>query len=89
MNYNYHHFCGHFFGSLINAVKSQICIAVCVYLIVVIARKRLNPPASPQILLNLFEVNMFDKTPKNQIVANVMLNLDASQTGNKLNLFDF
>ena len=41
----------HFFGNSINAVKSQIWIAVCVYLIVIIARKRLNLPASPQLLL--------------------------------------
>ena len=43
----------HFFGNSLNAVKSQIWIAVCVYLIVVIAKKRLNLPASPQLLLNI------------------------------------
>lgn len=79
----------HFFGNSINAVKSQIWIAVCVYLLVTIARKRLNLPASPQILLNLFEVNMFDKTPINQMVENAALNLDDAAISNQLNLFEY
>jgi hypothetical protein len=58
----------HFFGNSINAVKSQIWIAVCVYLIVIIARKRLNLPASPQLLLNIIEVNMFEKTQLDKLV---------------------
>ncbi|MDN5836355.1 MAG: IS4 family transposase, partial [Nitrosospira sp.] len=79
----------HFFGNSINAVKAQIWIAVCVYLLVIIARKRFNLPASSQILLNLVEVNMFDKTPINQMVENAMLNLDDPPISNQLNLFDF
>ena len=66
----------HFLGNSINAVKSQIWIAVCVYLIVIIARKRLNLPASPQILLNIFEVNMFEKITIDQLVTDAMLNFD-------------
>ena len=53
----------HFFGNSINAVKSQIWIATCVYLLVIIARKQLELPTSPQILLNIFEVNIFEKIP--------------------------
>jgi IS4 transposase len=53
----------HFFDNSPNAVKSQIRIVVCVYLIVIIARKRLNLPASPQLLLNIVEVKMFEKMP--------------------------
>ena len=77
----------HFFGNSINAVKSQIWIAVCVYLIVIIARKRLNLPASPQLLLNIFEVNMFEKTPIDQVVANAILSLDAHPIYNQMILF--
>jgi hypothetical protein len=76
----------HFLGNSINAVKSQIWIAVCVYLIVIIARKRLNLPASPQILLNIFEVNMFEKIPLDQLVTDAMLNFDA-HLDNQMNLF--
>ena len=76
----------HFFGNSINAVKSQIWIAVCVYLIVIIARKRLNLPASPQLLLNILEVNMFEKTPIDQLVANAVLNFDDLPFDNQMNL---
>ena len=77
----------HFLGNSINAVKSQIWIAVCVYLLVIIARKRLNLPASPQILLNLFEVNMFEKIPLDQLVTNALSNIDDHDGDNQLNLF--
>lgn len=77
----------HFFGNSINAVKSQIWIAVCVYLIVMIARKRLNLPASPQILLNIFEVNLFEKIAIDQLVTDALLNFDDYPVDNQLNLF--
>jgi len=77
----------HFFGNSINAVKSQIWIAVCVYLIVMIARKRLNLPASPQILLNIFEVNLFEKIAIDQLVTDAPLNCDDYPVDNQLNLF--
>ena len=74
----------HFFGNSINAVKSQIWIAVCVYLIVIIAKKRLNLPASPQLLLNIFEVNMFEKIPLDQLVTDTILNFDDYPLSNQL-----
>jgi transposase len=77
----------HVLGNSINAVKSQIWIAVCVYLIVIIARKRLNLPASPQILLNIFEVNMFEKITLDQLVTDAMLNFDTRHLDNQMNLF--
>lgn len=51
----------HFFGNSINAVKSQIWIAVCVYLTVLIAHKTLKLNLSLQLLMHLVEVNMFEK----------------------------
>jgi hypothetical protein len=51
----------HFFGNSVNAVKSQIWIAVCVYLTVLIAHKTLKLDLSLQLLLHLIEVNMFEK----------------------------
>ena len=77
----------HFFGNSINAVKSQIWISVCIYLVVAIARKRLNLAASPQILLNILEVNMFEKTPIDQIVTEALLNFDDLPIDKQLNLF--
>jgi hypothetical protein len=77
----------HFFGNSINAVKSQIWIAVCVYVLVMIVRKRLSLPASPQILLNIFEVNMFEKIPIDQLVVDAILKFDDQPIDNQLNLF--
>lgn len=79
----------HFFGNSLNAVKSQIWIAVCVYLLVLIARRHLAQDVSPQIFLNLIEVNMFEKTTLNQMVSNALLNIDDSELDNQLNLFTF
>jgi len=70
----------------IYAVKSQVWIAVCVYLIVIIAKKRLNLPASPQ-LLNIFEVNMFEKIPIDQLVVEAILNIDDHPLANQMFLF--
>ena len=77
----------HFFGNSLNAVKSQIWIAVCVYLIAVIAKKKLNLPASPQLLLNIFEVNMFEKIPLDQLVVDAAQSFDAPPYDNQLFLF--
>ncbi|MSP97021.1 MAG: IS4 family transposase, partial [Betaproteobacteria bacterium] len=71
----------------LNAVKSQIWIAVCVYLIVVIAKKKLNLPASPQLLLNIFEVNMFEKIPLDQLVVDATQSFDDHPYDNQLFLF--
>ena len=77
----------HFFGNSLNAVKSQIWIAVCVYLIVIIAKTQLNLSASPPLLLNSFEVNMFEKIPLDQLVANTTLNFDHHPYDNQMFLF--
>lgn len=74
----------HFFGNSINAVKSQIWIAVSVYLIVLIARKRLNLPASPQLLLNIIEVNMFEKARIDQLVFDALLNFSDDPVDNQM-----
>jgi len=74
----------HFFGNSINAVKSQIWIAVCVYLIVIIARKRLNLPASPQLLLNIFEVNMFEKVQLDKLVFDAVSHFPDDPADNQM-----
>ena len=77
----------HFLGNSINAVKSQIWIAVCVYLIVVIAKKRLKLSASPHLLLNIIEVNMFEKIPIEQLVTDALLHFDDAPVDNQMILF--
>lgn len=60
---------------------------MCVYLIVIIAKKKLNLPASPQLLLNIFEVNMFEKTSIDQLVTEATLNIDNYPLDKQLFLF--
>lgn len=52
-----------------------------------IVRKRLNLPASPQILLDILEVNMFEKISIDQLVIDALLNCDDQSVDNRLNLF--
>ena len=62
----------HFFGNSLNAVKSQIWIAVCVYLIALMAHKELGLGISLRNFLHLVEVNMFEKITLKQMVANAL-----------------
>ncbi|OGT90799.1 MAG: transposase [Gammaproteobacteria bacterium RIFOXYD12_FULL_61_37] len=64
----------HFFGNSINAVKTQIWIAVCSYLLVLIAIKHHRLPVSPQIFLHLVETNIFEKVTLDQLIANSIPN---------------
>jgi hypothetical protein len=60
----------HFFGNSINAMKAQIWVAVCAYLLVLIAIRHHRLPVSPQIFLHLIETNIFEKITLDQLVAN-------------------
>jgi len=68
----------HFFGNSLNAVKSQIWIAVCVYLIALIAHKEIGMGISLRNFLHLVEVNMFEKITLKQMVSNALQGEDAS-----------
>jgi transposase len=55
-----------FFGTSENAVKTQIWIAVSVYVLVAIVKKKLNLDASLYTLLQIFSVTLFEKMPLQQ-----------------------
>jgi len=59
----------HFFGTSDNAVKTQIWIAVSVYVLVIILRKALRTELSPAKLLQRLSVTPFEKTPLIQLVT--------------------
>jgi Transposase DDE domain/Domain of unknown function (DUF4372) len=59
----------HFFGNSENAVRTQIWIAICVYLTVVIARKELKLEVSLQLLLHLIEANIFEHISLQDLVT--------------------
>jgi len=52
-----------FYGTSENAVKTQIWIAISVYVLVAIVRKRLGIETSLYQLLQIFSVTLFEKTP--------------------------
>ena len=58
-----------FYGNSENAVKSQIWIAVSVYVLVAIVKKRLNLEASLYTLLQIFSLTLFEKMPIQQAFA--------------------
>ena len=78
-----------FWGYSENAVKTQICIALCVYLIVAILKKRLNLPQDLYEILQILSISLFDKSGLNELFSRDDLQkLDDSQ-GKTLPLFDF
>ena len=58
-----------FFGTSENAVKTQIWIAVAVYVLVAIVRKRLNLELSLHEMLQILSVTPFEKTPMIQLLT--------------------
>jgi len=62
-----------FFGTSENAVKSQIWIALSVYILVAIIKKRLQLPASLYQTLQILSLTMFERTPLNQLLANAAI----------------
>ena len=74
-------------------MKTQIWIAVSVYVLVAIVKKRLDLDASLYTLLQILSVTLFvtlfEKMPIHQALAGDENRCNASQITNQLNLFDF
>ncbi len=77
-----------FFGTSENAVKTQIWIAVSVYVLVAIVKKRLNLSASLYEMLQILSLTMFERLPLDQLLGNIMTDDFQSILDNQLNLFD-
>jgi hypothetical protein len=77
-----------FFGTSENAVKSQIWIAVSVYVLVAIVKKRLNLSASLYEMLQILSLTMFERMPLNQLLTKMNADLGIEVSANQLNLFD-
>jgi hypothetical protein len=78
-----------FYGTSENAVKMQIWIAVSVYVLVAIIRKRLGLEASLYTLLQVISVAIFEKTPmRSAFLSETYQSADATDI-NQLNLFRF
>jgi len=78
-----------FYGTSENAVKTQIWIAVSVYVLVAIVRKRLGVEASLYQILQVLSITLFEKTPILWALQASDSDSDLLDVGNQLNLFDF
>jgi hypothetical protein len=76
-----------FFGTSENAVKSQIWIAVAVYVLVAIVRKRLNLRLSLHAMLQILSVTPFEKVPLTQVLADIVEDEMSPYDPNQMNLF--
>jgi transposase len=76
-----------FFGTSENAVKTQIWIAVSVYVLVAIVRKRLALPLSLYQILQILSVTLFEKTPILQALLLSDSQDDLDDNPKQLNLF--
>ena len=77
-----------FFGTSENAVKSQIWIAVSVYVLVAILKKRLCLSASLYEILQILSLTMFERTPLDQLLTRTPPSPDQPENPNQLILFD-
>lgn len=78
-----------FFGTSENAVKTQIWIAVSVYVLVAIVRKRLGLETSLYQILQVVSITLFEKMPILQALQGADSETDLPAPGKQLNLWDF
>lgn len=78
-----------FWGESPNAVKTQIWVAVCTYVLVAILRKTHEISISMNEILQVLSVSAFDKTPVNQLLMNPINKNNDPDSHNQLILFDF
>jgi hypothetical protein len=77
-----------FFGTSENAVKTQIWIAVCTYVLVAIVRKRLKLEASMHEILQILSLTLFEKIPLDELLTLSVQGSKQSILSNQLNLLD-
>ncbi len=81
-----------FHGTSENAVKTQIWIAIAVYVLIAIIKKRLNVELSPYTILQILSITLFEKIPLVQILTDFKckhIESDATHFPNQLKLFEF
>jgi hypothetical protein len=76
-----------FFGTSINAVKTQVWIAVCVYVLVAIVKKQLNTDRSLAQILQILSVTLFENTPILQALSRDLDTIPEGPLHNQLRLF--
>jgi len=77
-----------FYGTSVTAVKTQVWIAISVYVLVAIVKKRLGLPQSLYTILQVLSVTLFEKTPIYQALAQLPDLTPEGEACNQLSLFD-
>jgi len=77
-----------FFGTSENAVKTQVWIALSVYVLVAIVRKRLHLDASLYETLQILSLTMFETTPLHQLLTLILHDPIPTDSSSQLNLFE-
>jgi Domain of unknown function (DUF4372)/Transposase DDE domain len=77
-----------FYGTSPNAVKTQVWIAICVYVLVAIVRKELKLERSLGEILQILSVSLFEKTPVFEALSFEKPGFDDTTDHNQLPLFD-
>ena len=77
-----------FFGTSENAVKTQIWIAISVYVLVAIVKKRLNIDMKLYTILQILSVTAFEKIPISRLLNNMNYSLQNSEDPNQLVLLE-
>ena len=75
-----------FYGTSENAVKTQIWIAISTYVLIAIAKKRLNLPHSLYEILQILSLTMFETFPINQLLTTTSTNSEPDLESKQLSL---
>jgi hypothetical protein len=75
-----------FYGTSQNAVKTQIWIAISTYVLIAIAKKRLNLPHSLYEILQILSLTMFEISPINQLLTTASANSEPDLESKQLSL---
>ena len=78
-----------FYGTSKNAVKSQIWIAISIYVLVAIIKKQLKIERSLNEILQILSITLFENTSLLQVLTNTESQKEEEQVCNQLNLFNF
>jgi hypothetical protein len=77
-----------FYGTSANAVRTQLWVAVIVYALVAILKKRLGSEASLYEILQILSVSVFEKTPVDQLFQALRSHNEPTLLSNQLELFE-
>lgn len=78
-----------FYGTSLNAVKTQVWTAVCVYVLVAIIAREQRISRNPSEILQILGIMIFEKVPMNQALTAEHQNVLENDVCNQLSLFDF